>query len=104
MRTHVHAGGYSANFSQTLSSTEVYDPNTRTWAPGVDMPTPRGDLMCDAMGDVFVVLGGFYDPTNTFISNSQRSEVQAFNPNTGEVSKIQFLSVLSQDACHVPMK
>lgn len=47
------------------------------------MPTPRGDVMCDAFGELFVAVGGFYDPTNQFLSNAQRSEVEAFNPASG---------------------
>ncbi|KAK9803074.1 hypothetical protein WJX73_007021 [Symbiochloris irregularis] len=76
-------GGYSTNYTSTLDSTEVYDPNTNQWTPGSPLPTPRGDLFCDAVGDQFVVLGGFYDPTGQFLSDMQRTEVQALAVDTG---------------------
>lgn len=114
--------GYSTNYTETLSSVEVFDPNTDTWtqvcAPGrclagawplrpqptlhrpqapcsreasgmqplaptapplsapaclqlqQPMPTPRGDVMCSALSlggvEHFVVVGGYFDPTNAF--------------------------------------
>ena len=80
----MQAGGYSTNYTTTLSSVEVYDPNTNTWTAAPDMPTPRGDLMCAVVNDNFVAVGGFYDPTNEFAVTAQRSEVEAFDPATGE--------------------
>lgn len=80
------AGGYSAGYNSTLDSTEIYDPNSNQWTPGPTMPTPRGDLFCDAVGDKLVVLGGFYDPTGQFLSDMQRNEVQALDTDTGEAN------------------
>lgn len=78
----LNAGGYSTNYTETLSVAEKYDPNTRAWTPIASMPTPRGDVMCAAMNGLFVVAGGFYDPTGQFLPASFRTEVQAYNPAT----------------------
>ncbi|KAK9810239.1 hypothetical protein WJX72_007092 [[Myrmecia] bisecta] len=75
------AGGYSTNYTQTLSTAEVYDPNTDSWSPLTDMPTPRGDLLCEALNGEVVMVGGFYDPTGQFLVNSFRTEVEAYKPS-----------------------
>ncbi|KAK9810368.1 hypothetical protein WJX72_009543 [[Myrmecia] bisecta] len=75
------AGGYSTNYTQTLSTAEVYDPNTDSWSPITDMPTPRGDLLCEALNGEVVMVGGFYDPTGQFLVNSFRPEVEAYKPS-----------------------
>lgn len=79
----MNVGGYSVNYTDTLNLAEKYDPNSNTWTPIPGMMTPRGDVMCAAMNGLFVVAGGFYDPTGQFIPASFRSEVQAYNPATG---------------------
>ena len=77
------SGGYSAGFNDTLASMEIWDPNTQTWTNGTDLPTPRGDLMCDTLAGQYVAAGGFWDPTNEFNPDSFRTEVQMYNPKTG---------------------
>ena len=77
------SGGYSAGFNDTLASVEIWDPSTLTWTNGTDMPTPRGDLMCDTLAGQYVAAGGFWDPTNEFNPDSFRTEVQLYNPKTG---------------------
>lgn len=90
------AGGYSANYTDTLNLAERYDPNSDTWTAINGMPTPRGDLMCAAMNGLFVVAGGFYDPTGNFTPASFRTEVQAYDPSTGQQPTHRM--VLSQHA------
>ena len=80
----LHAGGYSANYTEILNLAEKYDPNTNAWTSIASMPTPRGDVMCAALNGQYVAAGGYYDPTLQFIPASFRAEVQAYNPATGE--------------------
>ena len=80
----VLAGGYSTDYAETLNLAQKYDPNADAWLNITSMPTPRGDVMCAALNGEFVVAGGFYDPTNEFTPASFRTEVQAYNPSTGD--------------------
>ena len=66
------AGGYSENYTATLDSVEVYDPNTQAWSLAPPMPTPRGDLMCTTLNGALVVIGGYYDPTGGLAGNCRR--------------------------------
>ncbi|KAL4445772.1 hypothetical protein ABPG77_008971 [Micractinium sp. CCAP 211/92] len=80
-------GGYSTNYSVTLDSVEVFDPNSEIWTElGQSMPTPRGDLMCTSLTlsgvENYVVVGGYYDPTNQFLPGAFRSEVEAYSPES----------------------
>ena len=80
-------GGYSAGYNETLASLEVWDPNTQSWTNGTDMPTPRGDLMCSTLAGQYVAAGGYWDPTNNFVVDAFRTEVQMFNPTTGALCR-----------------
>lgn len=65
------AGGYNGNgVSQTLASSELYDPSTGTWAPTGSMARPRSGHIASllASGKVLVAGGAgvtaeLYDPT-----------------------------------------
>ena len=39
--------------------------------------------MCDALAGQFVAAGGYWDPTNNFVVDAFRTEVQMYNPVTG---------------------
>lgn len=67
-------GGYSENYTSTLNSVEVYDPDTQTWSLAPPMPTPRGDLMCTTLNNALVVIGGYYDPSGA----PRRTQISAF--------------------------
>ncbi len=45
----------------------MYDPNPDAWTPVTDMPTPRGDLLCETLNGEVLMVGGYYDPTNQFL-------------------------------------
>lgn len=98
------AGGYSTDYAETLNLAEKYDANADAWVNITSMPTPRGDVMCAALNGEFVVAGGFYDPTNEFTPASFRTEVQAYNPSTGD--RMYFIEIcnlseaLDLIACH----
>ncbi len=86
--TYFHAGGYSENYTSTLNSVEVYDPNTNTWTAVPDMPTPRGDLMCATINNALVVIGGYYDVTGA------RSMYNNWVP-----TKLQTMQVVAHSNC-----
>ena len=82
-------GGYDQDYVSTLSSAEVFDPLTQQWsAIDDDMPTPRGDLVCAALGassttgegESLVVAGGYYDPTGKWTAGAFLTTVEAYNP------------------------
>jgi N-acetylneuraminic acid mutarotase len=73
-----HAGGYSENYTATLNSVEVYDPNTNTWTAVPDMPTPRGDTMCTTLNNALVVIGGYYDPTGEPSMTSSKPDLTLY--------------------------
>lgn len=82
-------GGYSTNYSMTLDSVEVFDPNSESWTElAKPMPTPRGDVMCTSLTlsgvDNYVVVGGYYDPTNQFTIGAFRTEVEAYSPEAAD--------------------
>ena len=88
---HRGAGGYSENYTATLDSVEVYDPNTQTWTAAPSMPTPRGDTMCTTLNSALVVIGGYYDPTgkvHPVISTRMSSRVQTpTSPNVASITQ-----------------
>ena len=43
---------------QNLTTVEVYDPETDTWAQGVDMPTARGWLSASLIDGKLYAVGG----------------------------------------------
>ena len=63
--TIVVAGGYGLGY-ETLTSTETLARNAGEWKVRTNMPEPRGDTACAAIGQSFYVVGGFYDPTGTW--------------------------------------
>ncbi|GAB4820866.1 hypothetical protein N2152v2_007912 [Parachlorella kessleri] len=78
-------GGYSANFTDVLATVEVYDPDVGAWTEVArPMPTPRGDLMCAAFQSKFLMVGGYYDPTGQWLPSAFRTEVEAYDPKTGD--------------------
>lgn len=59
-------GGGGAQF-QPLNSVAIYDPGTRTWSAGREMPTARSGLAATTLKDrIFVMAGGFKKPDGTF--------------------------------------
>ena len=73
------AGGWTAGFASTLGLVQVLDPENGSWVEVEEMPTPRGDCKCGALGDKFVVVGGFFDPLNLFRESLFRAEVEAYD-------------------------
>jgi len=48
----------SFGYPETLSSVEIYDPNTDTWTEAAPMHSPREDFGCAVLGDYIYVAGG----------------------------------------------
>merc|ERR1719427_584776 len=44
---------------QSLCSTEIYDPETKSWAPGPSMTTCRANVGCAVMDGKLYAVGGF---------------------------------------------
>lgn len=45
--------------TQSLATTEIYDPNERTWSPGPNMTTPRANVGVAVVGNRLYAVGGF---------------------------------------------
>lgn len=74
------AGGWPTGFTESLASVEVLDIGKKQWKEIAAMPTPRGDCKCAELSGEFVVIGGYHDETNQWMSDSFRDEVEAFDP------------------------
>lgn len=45
--------------THALSTTEIYDPETKTWTPGPNMTTPRANVGVAVIGGRLYAVGGF---------------------------------------------
>lgn len=45
--------------TQSLATTEMYDPNERMWIPGPNMITPRANVGVAMVGNRLYAVGGF---------------------------------------------
>lgn len=45
--------------TQSLATTEMYDPIARTWSPGPNMTTPRANVGAAVVGNRLYAVGGF---------------------------------------------
>lgn len=45
--------------TQSLATTEMYDPNERIWIPGPNMITPRANVGVAVIGNRLYAVGGF---------------------------------------------
>lgn len=78
----IYAIGGRSDGDEALSTTEVYDPVTKTWGPFAPMPTPRYSLSASVVAGEIYAIGGTngsatlptveaYDPvTNTWASKA----------------------------------
>ena len=78
----IYAIGGRSDGDEALSTTEVYDPVTKTWSPFAPMPTPRYSLSASVVAGEIYAIGGtkgssvlptveVYDPvTNTWTSKA----------------------------------
>ena len=66
------SGGHDGN--SPLSSAEVFDPQTQTWAPIAPMSTEREDVMVAAVQGKLYAAGGDHCNSSTLTS------VEAFDP------------------------
>ena len=63
-------GGYGADYS-ILKSTYKFDgPLSTAWIKTSDLPDPRGDVTCAALGNNIYLAGGWHDPRDEFVSQS----------------------------------
>jgi N-acetylneuraminic acid mutarotase len=70
-------GGSTAPFSGAVAKTAVYDPNLDQWTMLADMPTARGGLTAEVLGDMVYVIGGL-DAAGDSVST-----VEVFDPAAG---------------------
>lgn len=45
--------------TQSLATTEMYDPIERVWSPGPNMTTPRANVGVAVVGNRLYAVGGF---------------------------------------------
>ena len=63
-------GGYGEDYS-ILKSTYKFDgPLSTAWIKTSDLPDPRGDVTCAALGNNIYLAGGWHDPRDEFVSQS----------------------------------
>ena len=63
-------GGYGEDYS-ILKSTYKFDgPLSTAWIKTSDLPDPRGDVTCAALGNNIYLAGGWHDPRGKFVSQS----------------------------------
>lgn len=64
--------------THSLSSTEIYDPESKTWTPGPNITTPRANVGVAVIGSRLYAVGGF---SGNFILQQLKSQLcaQKFN-------------------------
>lgn len=45
--------------TQSLATTEMFDPKEQTWSPGPNMTTPRSNVGVAVVGNRLYAVGGF---------------------------------------------
>ena len=68
------AGGYNPNFTPA-NNNQIYNPQTNTWSPGFNMPSPVGDYAIGVYNDSLIYYMGGYS------GSVDRSSVQIFSPS-----------------------
>ncbi len=64
-RAYVIGGGGPSHFGGGVTTNEMYDPDTNTWAKKAEMPTARGWCPWVVIDDVVYVAGGVKDQVNS---------------------------------------
>ncbi len=67
---------------EDLPTVEMYDPDTDTWTPRADMPTPRNTSTCVVDGKIFAI-GGTSDKIKSF----RLDTVEVYDPGTDTWAK-----------------
>ena len=67
---------------EDLPTVEMYDPDTDTWTPRADMPTPRNTSSCVVDGKIYVI-GGTSDKVKSF----RLDTVEVYDPATDTWAK-----------------
>jgi len=67
-------GGYT---TETVASTQIYNPATNTWSTGVSLPTATDTAASAVVGNVLYVIGG-----SSSLTGKSSNAVWAFNPTT----------------------
>ena len=65
-------GGYGADYSILKSTYKLDGPLSTAWIKTSDLPDPRGDVTCAALGNNIYLAGGWHDPRGIgeFVSQS----------------------------------
>ena len=65
-------GGYRADYTILNSTYKLDGPLSTAWIKTSDLPDPRGDVTCAALGNNIYLAGGWYDPRGIgeFVSQS----------------------------------
>lgn len=67
---------------EDLPTVEMYDPDTDTWTPRADMPTPRNTSTCVVDGKIYAI-GGTSDKVKSF----RLDTVEVYDPDTDTWAK-----------------
>jgi len=70
-------GGYDYGNDVTVSTVEVYDPQTDTWTKGVDIPVPTEGMSTSVVNERIYVMGGWSTPTGNGEDGANTSAVYA---------------------------
>ena len=73
---------------EDLPTVEMYDPDTDTWTPRADMPTPRNTSACVVDGKIYVI-GGTSDKVKSF----RLDTVEVYDPDTDTWAKGKNMNV-----------
>jgi Kelch motif len=76
-------GGYGTGTSNPLSSAELYDPATHTFAPTGSMNVSRGRPQCVTLSDGRVLVGGGATAPFTYTNSAE-----VYNPTTGTFTTV----------------
>jgi hypothetical protein len=74
------AGGFAAEGRPPLSSTELYDPGSRSWSPGPALRSGRGGHVAAALGDGRVLVAGGWTGSRTYTATTE-----IVDPRAGQV-------------------
>lgn len=66
-------GGWDGN--QSLSSVEIYDPETNSWSYGPELTTPRANLGVAVINNCLYAVGGFSSKYYSFLEYLHRPQL-----------------------------